>query len=273
MFLKIFILLLFIGTVAHADEKLAVMKVQDEVYTNVFVTSVTATDVYFTHAKGIGNAKLKNLTPELQKHFHYNAAKGSQAEKAQVQANIEYRKELLAAKPVAIKIPQDEPEEPTPVEPAPLNLSPTTGRGADFVAPELHARSMRGQRAPECVLEKWLTKAPDPTDKFVLINFWTTSCQPCCASIPALNAFYAKYRDRLVVVGISDETEAVVQQMKSEINYSIAIDTQRRMESTLEITQIPHCILVDPCGMVRYEGMPQYLDDTKLEHLFVKYAK
>jgi hypothetical protein len=37
------------------------------------------------------------------------------------------------------------------------------------------------------------------------------------------------------------------------------------------ITGIPHSILVDPNGIVRYKGMPGYLDDPKLEHFFDKY--
>ena len=43
------------------------MKSGDNVYSNLTITSVTATDIYFTHSGGIGNAKLKNLEPEMQK--------------------------------------------------------------------------------------------------------------------------------------------------------------------------------------------------------------
>ena len=56
-----------------------------------------------------------------------------------------------------------------------------------------------------------------------------------------------------------------------QINYAVAIDTQQRMMGTLEIRGIPHTILIDPKGIVRYEGMPQYLDDQKLEHFLDKY--
>jgi hypothetical protein len=43
------------------------------------------------------------------------------------------------------------------------------------------------------------------------------------------------------------------------------------MLKALEITGIPHCILLDPQHIVRYEGMPGYLDEQKLEHLLDKY--
>jgi hypothetical protein len=69
---------------AFADEKLLVLKVGSETYSNVTVTEVTATDIYFISDKGLANAKLKDLDPALQKHFHYNSAAASAAEKQQL---------------------------------------------------------------------------------------------------------------------------------------------------------------------------------------------
>lgn len=85
-----FFSLIFAVLLAHADEKLAVLKVGSEVYSNVTVTSVTSTDIYFTHDKGIGNTKLKNLDPALQKHFNYDAAKASATEQKQKASQAQY---------------------------------------------------------------------------------------------------------------------------------------------------------------------------------------
>src|SRR5882724_8043572 len=63
-----------------ADERLAVLKVDIDTYTNVTVTSVTATDIYFTCDKGMLNAKLKNLEPAVQKHFGFDPEKARHAE-------------------------------------------------------------------------------------------------------------------------------------------------------------------------------------------------
>jgi hypothetical protein len=73
-----------------AEERLAVLKVGSEVYSNVTVTSVTATDIYFLHDKGMSNAKLKRLEPEMQKHFHYDAAKARVMEQKQSEDNARY---------------------------------------------------------------------------------------------------------------------------------------------------------------------------------------
>jgi len=60
--------------ISHADETLPLLRVGTDLYTNVTITAVTATDIYFTSARRSGNAKLKNLDPALQKHFKFDAA-------------------------------------------------------------------------------------------------------------------------------------------------------------------------------------------------------
>ena len=65
----ILLVLIFAAFAACADETLPVLRVGNDYYTNVTVTSVTPTDIYFTHDKGMGNAKLKKLDPRLQSHF------------------------------------------------------------------------------------------------------------------------------------------------------------------------------------------------------------
>jgi len=58
-----------------ADEKLPLLKVGSQTYSNVTVTTVSATDIYFVSSQGMGNAKLKDLDPAWQKHFHYDPAR------------------------------------------------------------------------------------------------------------------------------------------------------------------------------------------------------
>ncbi|WP_443936814.1 TlpA family protein disulfide reductase [Pedobacter sp. MW01-1-1] len=122
---------------------------------------------------------------------------------------------------------------------------------------KLWAKSILNQAAPELVVEKWLSEQPNTKGKFILIDFWATWCEPCKKFIPALNDFQKKYADQLVVIGLSTETEEKVTAMKTpEIAYSEAIDTQGRLNKQLEILGIPHAILIDPKGVVRWEGFP-----------------
>lgn len=43
----------------------------------------------------------------------------------------------------------------------------------------------------------------DLKGKFVLLDFWFTTCPPCLDELPRLHALQSRYQDRLVVVGIS----------------------------------------------------------------------
>lgn len=122
---------------------------------------------------------------------------------------------------------------------------------------KLWAKSVINQKAPKLVVEKWLTDKPNTKGKFVLIDFWATWCGPCKMAIPELNKFKAEFENDLIVIGISDETQEKVQSLANpKIAYFSAIDTERRMYDALEVKAIPHCILIDPDGIVRWEGYP-----------------
>jgi cytochrome c biogenesis protein CcmG/thiol:disulfide interchange protein DsbE len=122
---------------------------------------------------------------------------------------------------------------------------------------QIFAKSYLGKKAPDLVVEKWLTPQPDTKAKFVLVDFWATWCPPCRRAIPELNAFQKKFADKLVVIGISDETEEDVRKLKEpQIHYAVAIDTQSRTKNEVQVRGIPHVILMDPSGIVRWEGYP-----------------
>ena len=253
-----------VALAAVAGEKIPLLKIGADYYTNVTVMSVTATDFYFTHSRGMGNAKLKKLDPETQKRFGFDATKAAEVEKKQADANRAYRQEL-AGKPSA------------PVRrevPPARRATPDNIVAADIQVPEIHAISFRGRLAPRFVVEKWFAAKPDTKGKFVLIDFWATWCAPCLRSIPELNKLQAKFKDQLIIIGLTDEPEEEVRALKSpKIDYFVGIDTAANMKSAVGVRGLPHAMLLDPSGVVRFEGHPGYLNELNLAGLLAKYAR
>jgi len=135
------------------------------------------------------------------------------------------------------------------------------------------ANSFFNQRAPELVAEKWVGDAPQTTGKFMLVAFWATWCEPCRSAIPILNQLQEKYRERLVVIGVSDESESNIRNMvEPRIEFSIASDPRHRSATALGVRGLPHAFLVDPHGIVRFEGHPGLLEGANLEALFAVFG-
>lgn len=131
-----------------------------------------------------------------------------------------------------------------------------------------------GSETPNISVEKWVAGIPEMQGKFVLIDFRATWCGPCRRSIPHLNELYSKFKDKLVVIGISGESEQAIQAMtEPKIDYTIVSDTQGRTAKAVEVTGIPHTLLIDPHGIVRFEGMPHYLEEKSLARLIAKYSQ
>lgn len=139
---------------------------------------------------------------------------------------------------------------------------------------QLWAKSILNEKAPEIVVEKWLTEKPNTDGKFVIVDFWATWCGPCRKAIPELNEFSKKFKDDVVVIGLSKEDEAKVKSMTEPvIEYYSAIDTQGRTSEELEIQGIPHVIVIDPQGIVRWEGFPTLKDHQLTEEVLAGLIK
>lgn len=120
------------------------------------------------------------------------------------------------------------------------------------------------------------SQQPKLKGKFILLTFGQHGVARCRKAIPELNEFAKKFGKKLVVIGISDETAAKVKEMKEpNIEYYSAVDTKGVMKKALGVKGIPHVILIDPKGIVRWEGFPLYqgheLTAEVIEKIMKKY--
>ena len=103
-------------------------------------------------------------------------------------------------------------------------------------------------------LDGTVLRSQDLKGKVVILNFWATWCPPCRAEIPDLVALQDKYRDQVVVLGISmDEGPAEdVRRFaeKYQVNYPVAMATPAIYQAFPGMASLPTSLIVDREGMV-----------------------
>ena len=136
-------------------------------------------------------------------------------------------------------------------------------------AKQMWAKSFLGKKAPALIVEKWISKQPNLKGKYVLIDFWATWCPPCREAVTELNRIHQKFGKKLVVIGLSEENEKTVRAMSNpSLKYFSAIDSKGRTKKQVGVTGIPHVMIIDPKGIVRWEGFP-LLEGYKLDEKVV----
>jgi hypothetical protein len=105
-----------------------------------------------------------------------------------------------------------------------------------------------------------------------MLLFWATSGVHNLRVVPLINDFAAKFKDRMMVIALSNEPDDVMRTNMPPVNFSVGTDMQGRSLQAFEVTGIPHVVLIDPKGIVRFEGPPIYLTEKDLKHFLDTYA-
>ena len=243
--------------------KLDRLKAGSQIYSNITVLGYNTTDLYFTHSKGIANVKLRSLEPELQKKFDYNAKAAAEAEQQQVQDDVKYQGQLAA-------MVASQAAAAAQTAAAAAKRAASTDLSVDDSISDL---SLIGKPAPTIEVEKWLGDTPVFTNRFVLVNFWAPWSNPSRRSLSQLNELHRKFGDKLEIIAFTTVPEKEVEEMtEPRIEFDSAIDTKARLQSALGFTTIPTALLIDPKGLIVYQGHPAALNEQILAGILAKAA-
>jgi thiol-disulfide isomerase/thioredoxin len=115
----------------------------------------------------------------------------------------------------------------------------------NYPAPELTLTTLEGEPV----------SLSDHLGKVVLVNLWATWCPPCREEMPALQAFYEKYKsDGFVLVAI-DQGETALQVMpfvnEFELTFPVWLDTGNEAGRIFKTMSLPSSYVIDRNGQVR----------------------
>jgi len=132
------------------------------------------------------------------------------------------------------------------------------------IAPALQASDLSGKPVNK---DNW-------GGKVVLVNFWATWCPPCREEIPELLELKKEYKDRLEIVGISEDDDPPESVMKFArkmgMNYPIVMATPELIDAYGGVPALPTSFLIDTQGRVvqKHSGLyPIEMYDREIRSL------
>jgi thiol-disulfide isomerase/thioredoxin len=112
------------------------------------------------------------------------------------------------------------------------------------LAPPLQAQDLLGKPVNK---DNW-------AGKVVIVNFWATWCPPCREEIPELLELKKEYKDRLQIVGISEDDDppgSVLKFVRQKgMTYPIVMATQGLIDAYGGVPALPTSFLIDTQGRV-----------------------
>ena len=114
--------------------------------------------------------------------------------------------------------------------------------------------------------------------KPVVLNFWTTSCQPCVEELPALEKLWQTYNQGDVVVLAINQGESAekVNSFLAEhpVSFPVLLDKNQKVSKVYRVRGIPQSYFISEEGAVQHklQGFIQIGDTSAEESLLEYYA-
>lgn len=130
------------------------------------------------------------------------------------------------------------------------------------------------ETAPSFAAKDLTGQTISPSDfkgKVVLLNFWATWCPPCREEIPELISLQAQYKDRLQIIGVSedDDPPEKVEEFarKNGMNYPTVMATQAITDAYGGVPALPTNFVIDQQGRVMQRHTGIYPADTYINEV------
>jgi len=104
----------------------------------------------------------------------------------------------------------------------------------------------------------------------VLISFWATHCKPCIQELNQVQKFYQEYKKKgFEVLAVDVDGPRSISAVKPKVKglkweFPVLLDTNRDIYRKYQVLGIPHTVLIDQNGNVRYTHTTYRSGDEKV---------
>lgn len=123
-----------------------------------------------------------------------------------------------------------------------------TGLEVGYLAPDFALPDLGGK----------VRRLSDFKGKVVLLNFWSTWCQPCRDEMPSMQRAFERHNRHgfeIVAVSLNVEGKSAVEEFVKELNltFPVLLDPKKEAGRLYRIYALPTSFLVDPEGGLAYK--------------------
>lgn len=94
--------------------------------------------------------------------------------------------------------------------------------------------------------------------RVLVINLWATWCAPCREEMPAIEAFYTKYRQHdvdVVAISVDDRSEMeAVRKVMAAYSFPAALAIDSGLSAFGRIRHVPATFIIDRSGVLKRNG-------------------
>jgi peroxiredoxin len=132
-----------------------------------------------------------------------------------------------------------------------------------------------GDAVPDYQFEKVLNYSKpsinlrEAKGKILIIEFWGTWCGPCIPALEHLNELQKKFKEDIMVVGISDDTEERLNKFLSKrpVTVPLVSDPMNKSAKFFKIPSVPMTFIVDKMGKIIAITHPDEITEAKVKDL------
>jgi uncharacterized protein (TIGR03435 family) len=131
-----------------------------------------------------------------------------------------------------------------------------------------------GDKAPKINITDYILNIPKDKNiegKFIVLEFWATWCAPCLSAVPHLNELHDNFKNRkdLLFLSMTYEKPEKTKRTLEKIPFKTVVvsDQTKLNEANFNVDEIPHTVLIDNKGVIRWIGIPTELNSSIIENL------